>query len=75
MQGDKTVVVWFIPKGQRCDCTEHDMAKDRAISRLRGELHHLQEQMKKSEATKPPQKQPAKPSLPTIFVITPTYSR
>lgn len=61
--------------GQHCDCTEHDMPKDRTISRLRGELHRLQEQMKKSEATKEPMKQAAKASLPTIFVITPTYAR
>ncbi|XP_060887117.1 galactosylgalactosylxylosylprotein 3-beta-glucuronosyltransferase 3 isoform X2 [Labrus mixtus] len=61
--------------GQRCDCTEHDLPKDRTISRLRGELHRLQEQIRKSEATKQPQKQPAKPSQPTIFVITPTYAR
>ncbi|TDG99869.1 hypothetical protein EPR50_G00198600 [Perca flavescens] len=58
--------------GQRCDCSEHDLPKDRTISRLRGELHRLQEQMKKSDATKQPQKQPAKP---TVFVITPTYAR
>lgn len=58
--------------GQRCDCTEHNMPKDRTISRLRGELHRFQEQLRKSEATKQPQKQPAKP---TIFVITPTYAR
>ncbi|XP_056298309.1 galactosylgalactosylxylosylprotein 3-beta-glucuronosyltransferase 3 isoform X4 [Pseudoliparis swirei] len=58
--------------GQRCDCSEHDMPKDRTISRLRGELHRFQEQIRKSEATKQPQKQPAKP---TIFVITPTYAR
>lgn len=51
------------------------MPKDRTISRLRGELHRLQEQMRRSEATKQPQKQPAKPSQPTIFVITPTYAR
>ncbi|XP_063326231.1 galactosylgalactosylxylosylprotein 3-beta-glucuronosyltransferase 3 [Pelmatolapia mariae] len=61
--------------GQRCDCTEHDFPKDRTISRLRGELHRLQEEMRKLEVTKQPQKQPAKPSLPTIFVITPTYAR
>ncbi|XP_004554387.1 galactosylgalactosylxylosylprotein 3-beta-glucuronosyltransferase 3 [Maylandia zebra] len=61
--------------GQRCDCTEHDFPKDRTISRLRGELHRLQEEMRKFEVTKQPQKQPAKPSLPTIFVITPTYAR
>uniref|UniRef100_A0A8C9ZJP3 Galactosylgalactosylxylosylprotein 3-beta-glucuronosyltransferase n=1 Tax=Sander lucioperca TaxID=283035 RepID=A0A8C9ZJP3_SANLU len=58
--------------GQRCDCSEHDLPKDRTISRLRGELHRLQEQMRKSDVTKQPQKQPAKP---TIFVITPTYAR
>uniref|UniRef100_A0A669BMX0 Galactosylgalactosylxylosylprotein 3-beta-glucuronosyltransferase n=2 Tax=Oreochromis niloticus TaxID=8128 RepID=A0A669BMX0_ORENI len=61
--------------GQRCDCTEHDFPKDRTISRLRGELHRLQEEMRKLEVTKQPLKQPAKPSLPTIFVITPTYAR
>uniref|UniRef100_A0A674MEW5 Galactosylgalactosylxylosylprotein 3-beta-glucuronosyltransferase n=1 Tax=Takifugu rubripes TaxID=31033 RepID=A0A674MEW5_TAKRU len=61
--------------GQRCDCTEHDLPKDRTISWLRGELNRLQEQMKKSEATRQPQKQAAKSSLPTIFVITPTYAR
>ncbi|KAG7464461.1 hypothetical protein MATL_G00165860 [Megalops atlanticus] len=56
--------------GQRCDCTEHDAARDRTISRLRGELHSLREQMKKPEPTKP-----QKPGLPTIYVITPTYTR
>ncbi|KAJ8338039.1 hypothetical protein SKAU_G00370050 [Synaphobranchus kaupii] len=56
--------------GQRCDCTDHDMSRDRIISRLRGELHSLREQMKKAEPTKPP-----KPLLSTIYVITPTYSR
>lgn len=61
--------------GQHCDCTEHDMPKDRTISRLRGELHRLQEQMKKSDTTKEPKKLATKPSLPTIFVITPTYAR
>ncbi|XP_056431807.1 galactosylgalactosylxylosylprotein 3-beta-glucuronosyltransferase 3 [Gadus chalcogrammus] len=60
--------------GQRCDCTEHDLPKDRTISRLRGELHRLEEQMKKVEATKSPHQAP-KSTLPTIFVITPTYSR
>ncbi|XP_068611811.1 galactosylgalactosylxylosylprotein 3-beta-glucuronosyltransferase 3 [Brachionichthys hirsutus] len=57
--------------GQRCDCTDHDLPRDRALSRLRGELHHLQDQMRRSEETKRPQK----PSPPTIFVITPTYTR
>ncbi|KAI1898700.1 hypothetical protein AGOR_G00075070 [Albula goreensis] len=56
--------------GQRCDCTEHDMSRDRIISRLRGELHSLREQMNKPELTKPP-----KASLPTIYIITPTYAR
>lgn len=51
------------------------MPKDRTITRLRGELHRLQEQMKKSEATKQPQKLAAKAAGPTIFVITPTYAR
>uniref|UniRef100_A0A3Q2XUE1 Galactosylgalactosylxylosylprotein 3-beta-glucuronosyltransferase n=1 Tax=Hippocampus comes TaxID=109280 RepID=A0A3Q2XUE1_HIPCM len=58
--------------GQRCDCTEHDMPKERTISRLRGELHRLQEQTRRLEATKQPRKES---SLPTIFVITPTYAR
>ncbi|KAM8880780.1 galactosylgalactosylxylosylprotein 3-beta-glucuronosyltransferase 3 [Synchiropus splendidus] len=58
--------------GQRCDCHEHDLPKDRTISRLRGELHRLQEKLRKSETTKQPQKQAVKP---TIFVITPTYAR
>ncbi|XP_061525376.1 LOW QUALITY PROTEIN: galactosylgalactosylxylosylprotein 3-beta-glucuronosyltransferase 3 [Phycodurus eques] len=58
--------------GQRCDCTEHDMPKERTVSRLRGELHRLQEQVRKSEVTRQPQKES---SLPTIFVITPTYAR
>ena len=50
------------------------MPKDRTISRLRGELHRLEEQIKKVEATKSPH--PAlKTTLPTIFVITPTYAR
>lgn len=48
--------------GQRCDCTE----QERTISRLRGELHTLQENMKKTEPG---------PPLPTIYVITPTYAR
>ncbi|XP_061091537.1 galactosylgalactosylxylosylprotein 3-beta-glucuronosyltransferase 3 [Conger conger] len=56
--------------GQRCDCTDHDMSRDRVISRLRGELHSIREQMKKAEATKPP-----KAPLSTIYVITPTYAR
>ncbi|XP_076828327.1 galactosylgalactosylxylosylprotein 3-beta-glucuronosyltransferase 3 [Brachyhypopomus gauderio] len=56
--------------GQRCDCREHDLPKDRTISRLRGELHKLHEQMKKSETTKA-----SKKTLPTIYVITPTYAR
>lgn len=56
--------------GQRCDCTDHDMSKDRAISRLRGELHSLKERIKKAEPTKA-----QKPPLPTIYVITPTYAR
>ncbi|XP_061768839.1 galactosylgalactosylxylosylprotein 3-beta-glucuronosyltransferase 3 [Nerophis ophidion] len=60
--------------GQRCDCREHNLPKERAISRLRGELHRLQEQIK-SEETKQSQNQPAKASIPTIFVITPTYTR
>uniref|UniRef100_A0A8C6U9A9 Galactosylgalactosylxylosylprotein 3-beta-glucuronosyltransferase n=1 Tax=Neogobius melanostomus TaxID=47308 RepID=A0A8C6U9A9_9GOBI len=50
--------------GQRCDCAEHDQPYERTISRLRGELHKLQENMKKSE-----------PTAPTIYVITPTYAR
>ncbi|XP_042185367.1 galactosylgalactosylxylosylprotein 3-beta-glucuronosyltransferase 3 isoform X1 [Oncorhynchus tshawytscha] len=61
--------------GQRCDCAEHDMPKDRTISRLRGELHRLQEQMRKAEPTKLPQKLAVKPAQPTIYVITPTYTR
>ncbi|KAM9834307.1 galactosylgalactosylxylosylprotein 3-beta-glucuronosyltransferase 3 isoform 1-T7 [Syngnathus typhle] len=58
--------------GHRCDCTEHDMPKDRTISRLRGELHHLQEQSKRLAASRQPQKTS---SLTTVFVITPTYAR
>ncbi|XP_013874498.1 galactosylgalactosylxylosylprotein 3-beta-glucuronosyltransferase 3 [Austrofundulus limnaeus] len=61
--------------GQRCDCSEHDLPKDRAISRLRDELHRLQAQIRKLEATKQPQNQGHRSSLPTIFVITPTYAR
>lgn len=62
--------------GQRCDCTEHDLPKDRTISWLRGELNRLQEQMKKSEETRQqPQKQASETPTPTIFVITPTYAR
>ncbi|XP_026869785.2 galactosylgalactosylxylosylprotein 3-beta-glucuronosyltransferase 3 [Electrophorus electricus] len=57
--------------GQRCDCREHNLPKDRTISRLRGELHKLQEAMKKSETTKSSKKS----VLPTIYVITPTYAR
>ncbi|KAL4623020.1 galactosylgalactosylxylosylprotein 3-beta-glucuronosyltransferase 3-like [Arapaima gigas] len=56
--------------GQRCDCAERDFAKDHAISRLRGKRHSLLEQTKKLEPTKNP-----KPPLPTIYVITPTYTR
>ncbi|XP_035265684.1 galactosylgalactosylxylosylprotein 3-beta-glucuronosyltransferase 3 isoform X2 [Anguilla anguilla] len=46
------------------------MSRDRVISRLRGELHSVREQMKKTEPTKLP-----KSPLPTIYVITPTYAR
>ncbi|KAG7261209.1 hypothetical protein CRUP_006934 [Coryphaenoides rupestris] len=60
--------------GQRCDCTEHDMPKDRTISRLRGELHRLQELTRKAEADLTP-RQAVKSTLTTIFVITPTYTR
>ncbi|XP_077444252.1 galactosylgalactosylxylosylprotein 3-beta-glucuronosyltransferase 3 [Stigmatopora argus] len=58
--------------GHRCDCTDHDMPMERTISRLRGELHRLQEQTKKSEAGRRP---PKDSSLPTVFVVTPTYAR
>lgn len=61
--------------GQRCDCTERDMPYERTISRLRGELHRLQENVRRSESTKKSQSQPARLSLPTIFAITPTYAR
>lgn len=62
--------------GQRCDCTDHNMPYERTISRLRGELHKLQENLKKVEGSKLEQKQqPPKQSLPTIVVITPTYAR
>ncbi|KAM9718378.1 galactosylgalactosylxylosylprotein 3-beta-glucuronosyltransferase 3 [Menidia menidia] len=61
--------------GQRCDCTELVTSRDRTISRLREDLHHLQDQIKKLQTTKQTPKQPQKPSLPTIFVITPTYAR
>lgn len=58
--------------GQRCDCREHDLPKDRIISQLRGQLHKLQEQIKtKLEPTKASKKT----NLPTIYVITPTYAR
>ncbi|KAM9500143.1 galactosylgalactosylxylosylprotein 3-beta-glucuronosyltransferase 3 [Clarias gariepinus] len=57
--------------GQRCDCKEHDLPKDRTISQLRAELHKLQEHIKKSEASK----ESRQSSLPTIYVITPTYAR
>lgn len=50
--------------GQRCDCSEHHLPYERTISRLQGELHKLQQNLKKSD-----------PQLPTIYVITPTYSR
>ncbi|XP_055012351.1 galactosylgalactosylxylosylprotein 3-beta-glucuronosyltransferase 3 isoform X2 [Boleophthalmus pectinirostris] len=59
--------------GQRCDCTEHDLPYERTISRLRGELHKLQEDIHKIESS--PQAQKPKSSLPTIYVITPTYAR
>ncbi|XP_023649735.1 galactosylgalactosylxylosylprotein 3-beta-glucuronosyltransferase 3 isoform X1 [Paramormyrops kingsleyae] len=52
--------------GQHCECSEHDMTKDRTISRLLGKLHSLQGHTKK---------EPTKPHLPTIYVITPTYAR
>lgn len=58
--------------GQRCDCTEHDRPYERTISRLRGELHSLQENMKKTENMK---KSEPRSLLPTIYVITPTYAR
>lgn len=62
--------------GQRCDCAEHNMPYERTISRLRGELHKLQENIRKAGSSKQEQKQqPPKQSLPTIFVITPTYAR
>lgn len=61
--------------GQHCDCTEHDLPKDRAMSRLQEELYRLQGQIRQLEKMKPPEKQPPKSSLPTIFVITPTYAR
>ncbi|XP_041926066.1 galactosylgalactosylxylosylprotein 3-beta-glucuronosyltransferase 3 [Alosa sapidissima] len=57
--------------GQRCNCTEHDIIKDRTISRLRGDLQKLQEEVKRSDTTKAPKKT----HLPTIYVITPTYAR
>ncbi|KAF5905400.1 galactosylgalactosylxylosylprotein 3-beta-glucuronosyltransferase 3, partial [Clarias magur] len=57
--------------GQRCDCREHDLPKDRTISQLRAELHKLQEHIKKSEASKDSRQS----SLPIIYVITPTYAR
>ncbi|GAA6104340.1 galactosylgalactosylxylosylprotein 3-beta-glucuronosyltransferase 3 [Tachysurus ichikawai] len=59
--------------GQGCDCREHDFTKDRTITQLRGELHKLQEQIKKSE--KSDAKASRQSSLPTIYVITPTYAR
>ncbi|KAK3546440.1 hypothetical protein QTP70_026385 [Hemibagrus guttatus] len=59
--------------GQGCDCREHDFPKDRTISQLRGELHKLQEQIKKFE--KSDAKASSQSSLPTIYVITPTYAR
>ncbi|XP_015251386.1 PREDICTED: galactosylgalactosylxylosylprotein 3-beta-glucuronosyltransferase 3 [Cyprinodon variegatus] len=61
--------------GQHCDCSEHDLPKDRAISRLQEELYRLQGQIRQLEKLKQPEKQPPKSSLPTIFVITPTYAR
>ncbi|XP_027893992.1 galactosylgalactosylxylosylprotein 3-beta-glucuronosyltransferase 3 [Xiphophorus couchianus] len=62
--------------GQHCDCAEHDLPKDRAISRLQEELYRLQGQIRQLEKAKQPEKkQPPKSSLSTIFVITPTYAR
>ncbi|KAJ0006393.1 hypothetical protein NQD34_013666 [Periophthalmus magnuspinnatus] len=61
--------------GQRCDCTEHDLPYERTISRLRGELHKLQENIRKSETSLQAPKQELKSSLPPIYVITPTYAR
>ncbi|KAL2079708.1 hypothetical protein ACEWY4_025452 [Coilia grayii] len=57
--------------GQRCDCVEHDTIKDRTIARLRAELHKLQDEVKRSDITKPSKK----PDQHTIYVITPTYAR
>ncbi|XP_063043406.1 galactosylgalactosylxylosylprotein 3-beta-glucuronosyltransferase 3 [Engraulis encrasicolus] len=56
--------------GQRCDCTEHNTMKDRAIARLRDEVHKLQEEVKRSDI-----KPSKKSDQPTIYVITPTYAR
>lgn len=56
--------------GQGCDCRHHDFPKDRTISQLREELHKVQGQIKKSEG-----KGSRQASLPTIYVITPTYAR
>ncbi|XP_062849282.1 galactosylgalactosylxylosylprotein 3-beta-glucuronosyltransferase 3 [Trichomycterus rosablanca] len=53
--------------GQHCDCRELELQKDRTISRLREEL---QKQIK-PESTKASKKS----SLPTIYVVTPTYAR
>ncbi|XP_061565440.1 galactosylgalactosylxylosylprotein 3-beta-glucuronosyltransferase 3 [Cololabis saira] len=61
--------------GQRCDCTQHVIPKDRTISHLRDEVHRLQDHIKKIEETKKSKKEPSKSSQPTVFVITPTYAR
>ncbi|KAK7909568.1 hypothetical protein WMY93_014252 [Mugilogobius chulae] len=61
--------------GQRCDCSEHDQAYERTISGLRGELHKLQENAKKSESGRKHLEPAPEPALNTIYVITPTYSR
>lgn len=60
--------------GQPCDCTLHSRqssdlvhSRDRTISRLQGELKRLQ-------ARGTPEG-PPKPALPTIYTVTPTYTR
>ncbi|KAK1150847.1 galactosylgalactosylxylosylprotein 3-beta-glucuronosyltransferase 3-like [Acipenser oxyrinchus oxyrinchus] len=60
--------------GQPCDCTLHSRqssdlvhSRDRTISRLQGELKRLQARGNPEE--------PPKPALPTIYTVTPTYTR
>ncbi|XP_028830965.1 galactosylgalactosylxylosylprotein 3-beta-glucuronosyltransferase 3 [Denticeps clupeoides] len=58
--------------GQHCDCTDQLLLKDRTVSQLRRELQKLQEAFRKPSES---EKLSKNPSLPTIYVVTPTYAR